>query len=179
VRGGKLHCLSVTYSNSGRETTEIRLETDFSSTRGRAPMQRSWKALDRVEHFIQNRAIPPTYETMHHSFTRRHEFFKGRGSWNRPEREPAEDKTTGSGSAGCGPDYGNRRDLVRRPERAPSGSCRIRADADFYSRSHVHSCLGVNTNEKSSAKGYSSTNFDDGRRCGGRLYTRLRLLRRK
>src|SRR5271166_5788293 len=31
LRGGKLHCLTLTYSNSRHRTTEIRSSTDFSS----------------------------------------------------------------------------------------------------------------------------------------------------
>ena len=40
---------------AGLRQLKIRLETDFSSV----PGQRLWKALDRMEHFIQNRAMPP------------------------------------------------------------------------------------------------------------------------
>jgi hypothetical protein len=40
LRGGKLHCLTSTYSNTGRHTTKIRSLTNFSSVPGVASRDR-------------------------------------------------------------------------------------------------------------------------------------------
>jgi hypothetical protein len=78
--------------------------------------------------------------------TKRREFFQIEGSDNCSEPQSGEDKTVADGSGGYCPDHGNWSDLVRRSERAISGSRSTRVKAESYSHGDAFSHFNTSTN---------------------------------